>query len=80
MLVILSNNLLNSINKLINKHYSDVLKYELTSFSNILKTKIIKPNTDLTEKIINNLVDITLKLKETNIRKDILTFLTLVTL
>ena len=76
----LSNDLLNGIRKLIQRHYCDVLESEFSEFGNILKSHIIRPEADLTQRIIGNLVDITTKLKETNIRKDILTFLSLVTL
>lgn len=76
----LSNDLLNGIGKLIKKHYSEILMEELMEFGSILKSHIIRPEADLTHKIIGNLVDFTAKLKETNIRKDLLTFLALVTL
>ena len=45
-----------------------------------MKRKVEKPALDLTSDVIYNLVDISEGLKKTSIRKDLLKFLTLVTL
>lgn len=62
------------------KHYCEVIDVPLMGFADNLKKKIEKPSSDLTSDVVNNLVDISEGLKKTSLRKDLLKFLTLVTL
>lgn len=65
---------------MINKHYCEVLDVPLLGFSDNLKRKIEKPALDLTYDVVYNILDLSEGLKKTSIRKDLLKFLTLVTL
>ena len=49
-------------------------------FADNLKKKLAQPSTDMTEDVLYNLIDLSEGLKKTSIRKDLLKFLTLVTL
>ena len=52
----------------------------LLGFADNLKKKAEKPALDLTNDVVYNLVDISEDLKKSSIRKDLLKFLTLITL
>lgn len=56
------------------------MEVPLLGFADNLKRKVEKPALDLTSHVVYNLVDLSESLKKTSIRKDLLKFLTLVTL
>ena len=80
LLTDLSESLVEIMKKMIDKYYCNILEIPLMGYGDNLRLKISDPSKDITENVVYNILDISEGLKKSSIRKDILKFLTLVTM
>ena len=76
----LSENLLKMIDKQVNKYYTDILRQPMLTLERILNKKLNDKSYNPSEHIVLNILEFSEILRESSIRRDILEFLTYLSL
>lgn len=76
----LSHKLLKMIDKQVNKYYADILKEPFLDYEKILSKKLNSKKYDYSEDIISNIMNFSNKLANSSLRRDILNFITLISM